>query len=80
MCDFLIDVVSTIPWQVYFPNNEVLPLLGFLKILRVNRIQNVISNMNTSQEFKSLCKMVMLFAIMLIYINSVGCIWNYVVE
>ena len=77
---FVVDVVSTVPWQVIFPDNNTLPLLGFLKILRVNRIQTVISNMNTSQEFKSLCKMVMLFAIMLIYINSVGCIWNYVIS
>ena len=62
-----------------FPENEFLQLLGLLKILRVSRIHQVISNMNNSQEVKSLGKIAMLCAIMLIYINLMGCIWNYFV-
>ena len=78
--NFVFDLLSTIPWDVVAPHNKELLYLGLLKILRVFRISSVISDLNNTQEFKSLAKIVMLSAFMLIYINLMGSIWNIVVD
>ena len=44
---FIIDLLSTLPWEV-ISENVGLQLLGLLKLLRVTRIHQVISNMNNS--------------------------------
>ena len=72
---FVIDVLSTTPWDVLFPDNSILPLLGFLKILRVGRMDGVISNLNSSKELKSLLKIGMLLIIIVIYINCCSALW-----
>ena len=45
--NFYIDVLSTIPFADFVEgNNFFLELLGLLKLLRVNRINSVILNLN----------------------------------
>jgi hypothetical protein len=47
---FFLDLISTVPLDEFFPNNEigVLKFLGLFKIFRVFRISNVIMNLNQS--------------------------------
>lgn len=57
---FIIDVLSTIPLDDYFGGTTFLQFLGILKILRLQRINNVILNLNTSQETKAAYKVIYL--------------------
>jgi hypothetical protein len=78
---FFLDLISTVPLDEFFPDNEigVLKFLGLFKIFRVFRISNVIMNLNQSQELKALLKVVQLIFYMFLYIHAAGTTWNFFV-
>ena len=44
--NFYFDVISTIPFDDFISNDGIFPYLGLFKLIRVWRINNVISNLN----------------------------------
>ena len=75
-------MLSTIPLNDFFSGDEdilVLQLLGILKLLRILKINGVISNLNMSPEIKALLKVLYLIFFMMCYIHVLGCLWYAVV-
>lgn len=54
--------------------------LGLLKILRIQRLNSVIMNANTSQQIKAALKVIQLIIYMFLYIHIMACIWYFVVN
>ena len=57
---FLIDFLSTIPFDKLASDSDVLPIFGMLKLARVFRISMVIRNLNVKSSTKSLLKVLWL--------------------
>jgi len=74
---FYIDVISTIPLDNISSN---LAVLGLLKIQRIQRLNSVIMNANTSQQTKAALKVIQLVIYMFIYIHFMACIWYHFVN
>jgi hypothetical protein len=68
---FLIDVLSTIPFD-YFGGPELLAMLGLLKMTRLARISTIISRLNFNETIKALIKMAQLtfYLFLVIHING----------
>ena len=77
--NFIIDVLSTVPIADLTGGSFLLQLLGLLKLLRVQRISEVIMNLNNSQEVKAGLKVIYLVFGMFLYIHLMGCVWYLVV-
>lgn len=58
--NFILDVLSTIPFNEFFGGGTPVQILGILKLLRFFRISSVIMNLNNSQEIKALFKVIYL--------------------
>ena len=74
---FYIDVISTLPLDLISSN---LAVLGLLKIQRIQRLNSVIMNANTSQQTKAALKVIQLIILMFVYIHIMACIWYFVVN
>lgn len=53
---FIIDLLSTIPFDKLAGGNDFLPILGMLKLFRVFRVSMVIRNLNIKSSSKVLLK------------------------
>ena len=76
---FLPYIFSTIPFADLFDGGPLFKILGFLKIIRLQRISEVIMNLNRTQETKAGYKVVYLIFLMFMYIHIFGCIWKQLV-
>lgn len=77
---FIIDILSSVPFFDLFGGGIIVQMFGTLKILRIKRISQVILNLNNSQELKALLKVINLVFYMIIYIHLMGCIWFFFVD
>lgn len=76
---FIIDVVSTIPFD-YFGGPELLAILGLLKLTRLSRISTIISRLNVNEQLKAIIKIGQLTFYLYLVIHVLGCIWFYIVR
>lgn len=77
---FYIDVLSSVPFNQFFPGVPLLNFLGLLKILRIRRVNNFIMDLNINLKQKTFLKVVFLVFIMLMYLHLASCIWYTVVQ
>jgi hypothetical protein len=77
----IVDVLSSIPFdKLARGTNNVLPMLGMLKLVRVGRVSVVIRNLNAKSDAKSCYKTMWLVFSLVLYIHVIGCLWYYVVS
>ena len=77
---FLIDFLSTIPFDKLASDSDVLPIFGMLKLARVFRISMVIRNLNVKSSTKSLLKVLWLIFGLFLYLHVLACLWYYVIK
>ena len=74
---FQIDVLSSIPFENMTSTKykTLLNLLVIVKVLRIQRINNLILKMNTSKETNAGYKVGYMVFLMFMYIHVAGCAW-----
>ena len=80
---FWIDLLSTIPFELFMPTTGVFSavrLFGLLKAVRVTRLNRIINYMNVKDDVKMTLKLLKLVYFLLLYIHFVGCIWWYIIR
>ena len=76
----ILDILSSIPFDKLSRNgNDVLPMLGMLKLIRVGRVSVVIRNLNAKSDAKSCYKFMWSVFSLVLYIHVIGCLWFYIV-
>jgi hypothetical protein len=75
---FLLDVLSSIPFNAMDSSSDFLPIFGMLKLVRVGRINVVIRNLNMRADSKALLKVLWLIFFLFFYTHIIGCLWFYV--
>ena len=77
---FVIDFLSSIPFdKLAGAQNDILPMLGMLKLVRVTRINVVIRNLNAKSDFKAFLKVLWLVFSLFLYNHVIACLWYYVI-
>lgn len=77
---FFVDFLSSIPFdKLSGGSNDILPILGMLKLIRINRINVVIRNLNTKSDFKAFLKVLWLVFFLFLYNHVIACLWYYII-
>lgn len=81
---FLIDFVSTIPLDsiseyLFKVKNKKLQLFSTLKLVRIARMDRMITRLNVTSNTKHKLKLLKLGLYYLLYIHVLGCIWFAVI-
>ena len=77
---FLIDLLSTIPFDKLAPTSAILPIFGMLKLFRVFRISMVIRNLTIKSSAKSMLKVLWLIFGLFLYLHVLACLWYYIIK
>jgi hypothetical protein len=81
---FAIDLMSLFanPATAKIPNpaGELIQFFGVLKLVRMTRINILISQVNLERNVKSTLKILYYTLILFIYIHITGCLWFYAIE
>lgn len=78
---FWIDLLSllNVPSNKYQESNT-LGFFGILKVVRITRLQKLITQSHFQKGYKVLLKIVYHFFIFIVYLHIAGCIWFAIVE
>lgn len=76
---FILDILSSLPFNAMDASSDILPILGMLKLIRVSRVNVVIRNLNMRADTKALLKVLWLIFFLFFYTHIIGCLWFYVV-
>ena len=77
---FFLDCLSSIPFdKLAGGGNDILPVLGMLKLFRISRINVVIRNLNTKSDFKAFLKVLWLVCFLFLYNHVIACLWYYII-
>jgi hypothetical protein len=77
---FFLDFLSSIPFdKLSGGSNDILPMLGMLKLFRISRINVVIRNLNTKSDFKAFLKVLWLVFFLFLYNHVIACLWYYII-
>ena len=78
---FFLDFLSSIPFDKLAGGggNDILPVLGMLKLFRISRINVVIRNLNTKSDFKAFLKVLWLVFFLFLYNHVIACLWYYII-
>ena len=80
---FLIDVMATVPFYEVFclilqgNMSRWVQMLAIMKLVRVLRLQRVITYMNTTEDVKLTLQLVKTFIYLLLFIHFTACMWFY---
>ena len=77
---FLLDLLSTIPFDKLASNSDILPIFGMLKLFRVFRISMVIRNLTIKSSQKSMLKVLWLIFGLFLYLHVLACLWYYLIK
>lgn len=77
---FILDVLSSIPFNAVGSSSDILPILGMLKLFRVGRISLVIRNLNMREDTKAFLRVLWLIFFLFLYTHIIGCLWFYIVN
>ena len=77
---FILDLLSSIPFNGINSSSDILPIFGMLKLIRVGRISQVIRNLNIRSEPKAALRVLWLIFFLFLYIHILGCLWFYIVS
>jgi hypothetical protein len=75
---FVLDTLSSIPFNAIDPTGNILPLFSMLKLIRVSRITQVIRNLNSRAESKAALRVLWLIFFVFLYIHLIACLWNII--
>ena len=73
---FIIDLLSAIPWE--YMSVSLLRMLNLLKIVRLQKLGDIINKSNVDEEMKSLLRICKLVFMLVIVMHIVGCFWHYI--
>ena len=73
---FIIDLLSAIPWE--YLTSSPIRLLNLLKIVRLQKLSDIINKANFDEETKSLLRICRLVFILIIVMHVIGCFWHHV--
>jgi hypothetical protein len=77
---FILDLLSSIPFdKLSSGSNDILPMLGMLKLFRVSRINLVIRNLNTKSETKAFFKILWYVFALFLYNHVIACLYFYII-
>jgi hypothetical protein len=79
---FIIDFLSTVPFDqigllITKEKNVYLSMFALLKLIRVMRLNRMITAMNTKDQIKTSFKLFQLIFLTLMYLHCVGCFWFF---
>jgi hypothetical protein len=81
---FWVDLFSTIPFEFLvfvFPADisasENLKIVSCLKLIRILRLGKLINYMNTTDDYKTILKLIKLCFMLILYIHIYGCMWMF---
>ena len=77
---FIVDLLSTIPFDKLAGKNDILPMFGMLKLFRIFRVSMVIRNLNITTSSKSLLKVFWLILQLFLLLHVVACLWYYIIK
>ena len=80
---FWMDLLSTIPFDLFLDTEgylQFLLLFGLLKVMRVTRLTRIINFMNVKDDVKMTLKIFKLVFFLILYIHFVGCGWYFIVK
>ena len=76
---FTIDLLSTMPFDLIaeyaLGNAGIFKALGALKLVRVLRLNKIITYLRSTEEFKAFLKLVKLIFYLVMYLHCFGCLW-----
>ena len=75
---FYIDIFSLLNYPT--SSSPILNMIGILKVNRFLKISTLISQSNMDQGDKSLMKMLYFYALFIIYLHLVACMWFFFIE
>ena len=78
---FWIDLLSllNVPSNVY-SESRTLMFFGILKVVRITRLQKLITQSHFQKGYKVLLKIVYHFFLFIIYLHLAGCLWFWTIE
>jgi len=78
---FFIDILSSIPFDdLSSSGGSFLQIFGMLKLFRITRMSQVITNLNIRVDVKVFLRVIQLFFYMGLYIHVFACVWFVIVE
>lgn len=81
---FVVDFLSTIPFDVIFGSvvtsdvQAFLAALGMLKLIRASRISTIIARLKYNREVKAFFKLLQLIATLILFLHIMGCIFYFI--
>ena len=75
---FYIDIFSLLNYPT--SNSEILSMIGILKVNRFLKISDLITQSNADAYDKSMMKMLYFYALFIIYLHLVACLWFLFIE
>jgi hypothetical protein len=84
--DFCIDLLSTIPFDSVvqlFTEAETarsFKVFGILKLVRLLRLNRIITNMNVLRDTKTALKLGKLIFFLIMYVHCTSCLWYFTVK
>mmetsp|Transcript_93061 Transcript_93061/g.128241 ORF Transcript_93061/g.128241 Transcript_93061/m.128241 type:complete len:217 (+) Transcript_93061:899-1549(+) len=73
---FLIDLISSLPFNLI---NKSLNVLSILKVVRIRRLSIMINKLSLDEETKAYIKILQLIFHLFLYMHILGCSWYYIV-
>ena len=76
---FTIDLLATLPFdqiaEAILGDAGFFKALGALKLVRVLRLNKIITYLRSTEEFKAFLKLVKLIFYLVMYLHCFGCLW-----
>ena len=82
---FWIDLFATIPFDtivelILSQTSNELQTFGILKLIRIARLNKIVTYMNVKEDVKIYLKLAKMFFFLSIYFHILGCLWFYMVS
>jgi len=80
---FTIDVLATLPFDTIaaiFGGGDAFKVFGALKLVRVLRLNKIITYLRSTEEFKAFLKLNKLVFLLVMYLHCFGCLWWMIVD
>jgi hypothetical protein len=78
-----IDVLATLPFDTIaaiFGGGDAFKVFGALKLVRVLRLNKIITYLRSTEEFKAFLKLNKLVFLLVMYLHCFGCLWWMIVD
>ena len=73
---FVVDLLSTIPFEYITTENEILRSFGILKIFRLSRLSGLINKSALDEETKSTMRIAYIILGLVLFLHSLAAMWH----